>query len=83
MSRPDISIVLLTWNRAPYLRVCLKEMFASFAPNVSREVILMDNCSTDATPEILNQYASLPNVRIVRNRRNLRLNAYKKLFLMA
>ena len=83
MSRPDISIVLLTWNRAPFLEICLKEMFAAFSPNVSREVILMDNCSTDATPEILSRYASLPDVRVIRNRKNLRLNAYKKLFLLA
>lgn len=83
MSRPEISIVLLTWNRAPFLEICLNEMFAAFSPNVEREVILMDNCSTDATPEILNRYATLSNVRVVRNGKNLRLNAYKKLFSLA
>ena len=83
MSRPDISIVLLTWNRAPYLEICLKEMFSAFAPDLNREVILMDNCSTDATPEVLNHYSTLPNVRVIRNRKNIRLNAYKKLFSLA
>ncbi len=83
MKRPEISVVLLTWNRAPFLEICLREMFAAFAPDVTREVILMDNCSSDATPEILSKHADRPNVRVVRNKENLRLNAYKKLFSMA
>ena len=83
MGRPEVSIVLLTWNRAPFLKICLREMFAAFSPDVCREVILMDNCSDDATPDILAGYADMPNVRVVRNGRNLRLNAYKKLFAMA
>lgn len=83
MKRPAISVVLLTWNRAPFLEICLREMFDAFAPDITREVILMDNCSTDATPEILSKYASMPDVRVFRNNKNLRLNAYKKLFRMA
>ena len=42
----------------------------------------MDNCSDDATPNVLAKYAAMPNVRVVRNRKNFRLNAYKKLFAM-
>lgn len=83
MSRPDVSIVLLTWNRAPFLEICLREMFSALSSELSREIIIMDNCSDDSTPQILGKYTSLPNVKIVRNRKNLRLNAYKKLFPMA
>ena len=82
-ARPDVSIVLLTWNRAPFLEICLREMFAAFSPDVDREVILMDNSSSDSTPEILSKYSGEPSVRVVRNSKNLRLNAYKKLFSMA
>ena len=81
--RPDISILLLTWNRAPYLERCLREMFASFSPDVSREVILMDNGSTDGTAAILAGYENRPGVRLVRNPANEGLEAYKKLFSMA
>ena len=83
MKRPIVSIVLLTWNRAPFLEICLREMFASLSSDVSKEIILMDNCSDDETPRILERYATLPDVRIVRNKVNMRLNAYKKLFPMA
>lgn len=83
MKHPDISILLLTWNRAPFLERCLREMFASFSPSVEREVILMDNGSTDSTPEVLARYADKPGVRVVRNVKNEALEAYKKLFAMA
>lgn len=81
--RPSLSIVILTWNRAPFLRICLERLFASLSEDVSREIIIMDNASTDDTPLVLAQYERLPNVRVVRNDKNLRLNAYKKLFPLA
>ncbi len=81
--RPDVSIVLLTWNRSAMLEICLREMFASLADGVSREIILMDNASDDATQEVLRHYSMMPGVKVIRNKKNLRLNAYKKLFGMA
>ena len=81
--RPDVSIVLLTWNRSAMLEICLREMFKSLSYDVSREIILMDNFSDDATPMVLRRYSVMPGVRIVRNKKNLRLNGYKKLFGMA
>ncbi len=83
MRKIDVSIVLLTWNRAPMLKICLHELFKSLSPDLVHEVILMDNASTDETSAILDSYKGKPEVKIVRNRKNLRLNAYKKLFAMA
>ena len=85
--RPDVSICLLTWNRANFLEICLREMFASMTPTeqggLTREILLMDNGSTDQTPEVLKSYENHPGVRIIRNKRNLRFNAYKRLFFKA
>ena len=81
--RPDISILLLTWNRAPFLERCLRELFAALSPDVSREVIVMDNGSKDETVGIIGQYAARPDVRVVRNATNEGLEAYKKLFSLA
>lgn len=85
--RPDVSICILTWNRADFLEVCLRELFASITPTseggLSREILIMDNGSTDATGEILAQYESRPDVRVIRQRRNLGFSAYKRLFYHA
>jgi len=81
--KPDVSIVLLTWNRAPMLRECLHEMFKSLSRELTHDIIIMDNASTDETPLILDSYEGRAETRIVRNRKNVRLNAYKKLFAMA
>lgn len=83
MKRPDVSIVLLTWNRAPMLEKCLRGLFKSLSRDLSHEVLLMDNASTDRTPAILDSYKNYREVKIIYNKKNLRLNAYKKLFAMA
>lgn len=65
------------------LKICLRELFVSLSRSISHEIILMDNASTDDTATILAEYENKPDVRVVRNKTNLRLNAYKKLFAMA
>ena len=82
-STPDVSILLLTWNRAPMLKICLEKLFAALSPKLRHEVILMDNASTDDTKSVLNQYVNREGVRLIFNEQNLRLNAYKKLFALA
>ena len=85
--RPDVSICLLTWNRADFLEICLRELFRAIKPTslggLSREILIMDNASTDETANVLSKYADRPDVRIIRNKRNLRLAAYKRLFYHA
>jgi len=85
--RPDVSICLLTWNRSDFLEICLQKLFEALTPTkdggLSREIVIMDNGSTDGTADVLRKYEAYPDVRIVRNKTNLRFNAYKKLFFMA
>lgn len=81
--RPEVSVLLLTWNRAPMLETCLKELFASLSTSLSHEIVLMDNGSTDETPAILARYAVRPDVRVVTLPQNTGLAGYKRLFGMA
>lgn len=74
---------MLTWNRAPMLKVCLESFFKRLSGELQIELIVMDNASLDETKEVLRGYAHLENVRIVLNENNMRLNAYKPLFGMA
>src|ERR1700742_969251 len=61
-----VSITIVTWNSASQLRECL----ASIEQQDYRtlEVILLDNASTDETPQILREYES--RFRVIYNATN-------------
>ena len=85
--RPDVSICILTWNRADFLKICLSELFVALTPTsqggLTREILIMDNGSTDGTQEVLSQYRNRSDVRVFRQKRNLGFGAYKRLFFHA
>jgi glycosyltransferase involved in cell wall biosynthesis len=71
-SQPTVSIVLPVHNGARFLREaidsCLAQLFRDF------ELIAVDDCSNDATPEILAEYACRDSrIRPIRNDTNLGL----------
>ena len=72
MADPLISIVLPTYNGARYIKVsiesCLNQTVSDF------ELILVNDCSTDETPTLIEQYAQLdPRIRIIHNAFNKKL----------
>ncbi len=70
----DFSVLMPTYNHARYLRRALDAILAqSVQP---REIIIVDDCSTDETPAILAEYvAKFPIVHVLRNARNAGVNA--------
>ena len=68
MSRMDISVVILSWNDKPYLEKCLQSL-ADAPPRRSLEIIVVDNASTDGSPEMV--AARFPGVKVIRNPVNL------------
>jgi GT2 family glycosyltransferase len=68
MSRlPSVSLILLAWNRAALTARALDSLLASDIGD--SEVIVVDNGSTDATPQMLARHA--PRVRVLRLAQNL------------
>jgi GT2 family glycosyltransferase len=63
---PDISILLVLYGQAELTYLCLKSLVDTVAAPV--EVILVDNASTDSTPQLLDR---LDGAQIIRNERNL------------
>lgn len=57
---PAISVIIVTWNSAPYLARCLEAL--TIQGNPGFEVILVDNASTDATVRIADGYSSRLNL---------------------
>lgn len=67
MDKPQLSIVIVSWNSWAYLGKCLDSIFAAGSPGL--EVILVDNDSKDQTKrEIAEHY---PQVRLISNPANL------------
>ncbi|HUC49344.1 MAG TPA: glycosyltransferase family A protein [Xanthobacteraceae bacterium] len=57
---PKISIIVPNYNHAPYLEMRLRSVFEqSFADT---EIILLDDCSTDGSVDILARYRQHPKV---------------------
>ena len=64
MSRPELSIVIVSWNTRDYLDACLTSI-RDVPDKVSREVIVVDNASADGTAEMV--AAEHPGVALIAN----------------
>lgn len=67
---PLVSVVVATYNGAAFIRPQLDSIIAQTYPNI--EVVVVDDCSSDETPRILEEYAGrYPNFRVFINEKNL------------
>jgi GT2 family glycosyltransferase len=68
MSRPvDVSVVIVNWNAAGYLRDCLRSI-AEQTRECTYEAIVVDNASDDGSQELLR--TEFPDVRAILNDAN-------------
>lgn len=72
---PLVTVVVLTYNNLAFTEACLIsiEHYSDY-PNL--EIIVVDNCSTDGSPEFLSKWAATPSAaghrrRVILNERNL------------
>ena len=66
--RLNISIIIVTWNGKRYAEEVLDSLHA-YVGNPRAEVIVVDNASTDGTPEMI--ASSYVGVKLIRNDKNL------------
>jgi glycosyltransferase involved in cell wall biosynthesis len=65
----DISVIVPVFNKGRFLGSCLDSILAQ--KNVSLEIVCVDDCSSDTSPEILEKYSrNYSNIRVAKNRRN-------------
>jgi glycosyltransferase involved in cell wall biosynthesis len=63
---PIVSVVVCTFNRARLLSACLESLAVQTLTGNAYEVIVVDNNSTDSTPQIAKEFANkYPNFRVV------------------
>lgn len=63
---PKVTVVIVNWNGERYLDRCLSAVLAQTVP--PREIILVDNASSDASIEVVRRF---PSVRVLRQNENL------------
>lgn len=65
-----VSIVIPTYNSSSFIERCLSSVLKTTYPNY--EVILVDDCSTDSTREILSRFAKKnKRIKLIFNQKNI------------
>ncbi len=72
MNIPQISILALVYNHERWINSFLKSVLAQ--TDGRWELILVDDCSSDATIDIINSFND-PRIRVIRHKINLGINA--------
>ncbi|HUY14101.1 MAG TPA: glycosyltransferase family 2 protein [Terriglobia bacterium] len=65
--QPDLSIIIVNWNSAAFVRSCLKSIYAN-THGVNFEIVVVDNASYDGCDELVKK--EFPEVRFVQNAQN-------------
>ncbi len=68
-TQPLVSIIIPTYNRAEYLKQAIKSVLAQTYTNF--ELLILDNCSPDKTPDIVAQFND-PRIKYIRHQCNIR-----------
>ena len=77
-----ISVVIPVYNAEKYIRECLDSILKQ--QKIGLEVICVDDCSTDATPRILEEYSKkFDNLTVLRNESNIYAGRSRNRALMA
>jgi cellulose synthase/poly-beta-1,6-N-acetylglucosamine synthase-like glycosyltransferase len=63
---PSVAVIVPCWNEASTIAATCESALALDYPKDKLEIILVDDGSTDTTPQVMAQFAKNPQVRIVR-----------------
>lgn len=56
MDHTDITVVISTYNRCEILPAAMESVLTQDAPGINYELIIVDNNSTDATPQVVDSF---------------------------
>jgi glycosyltransferase involved in cell wall biosynthesis len=64
MTKPKITFVIVTYNHEPFIEEAIGSVLEQDFPAAEMEIVVVDDGSTDRTPEIARKFE--PRVRLVR-----------------
>ena len=62
---PVISVIIPARNAARWVSDCIESVRDQVAETPTYEIIVVENNSTDNTPQVLRRFADLPNIRLI------------------
>lgn len=68
MERPLVSIIITTYNYKTYIKQAIN---SALGQDVSKEIIVIDDCSSDGTEEYLTSMVDANLIQYIRNDKNL------------
>lgn len=76
MLKDKLEIILVTYNRKQYLEDTLNQLFCDVSPIKDCSFTILDNCSTDGTSELIEEYSKkYNNIKHIRHNKNIGGNA--------
>lgn len=83
MNLPLVSVIITSYNRAPWIGQAIESALAQDYPNL--EIIISDNCSQDNSDEVIKGYCADPRIRYSINDTNIGMvaNLQKAFFELA
>ena len=64
-----VSIIITNYNYGKYLHRCIRSCLNQTLPVSQFEVILVDDFSNDDSDKIANEYKTLPNFKVIKNKK--------------
>lgn len=90
MNGRTVSIIIPTYNEAPHVAACLQAVVNASTAGFAKEIIIVDDGSTDATPQIIRQFiascgqgSATPEPRVITSAHNQGKGAAVKRGLLA
>lgn len=65
------SIIITSYNYAPFIERCLRSCMNQKMADGTNEIIVVDDCSTDNTRDIIAKFERFPNVHVITNEENV------------
>src|SRR5215469_16384862 len=78
MSKPALSVLIDTYNHERYIEQAIVSAIEQDFPSADYEILVVDDGSTDRTPEIIRKFA--PRVRLLRKKNGGQASAFNAAF---